>query len=351
MKIQDTSVSISNEKESFDGSTVELGVGGIKHRFYKTDVAIPHFPGGLEEALEWEIEFSSPPTSSTISFDVEFSPGLRFCYQGKLTSEEISNGAERPDEVVGSYAVYWKERNNEYGTGKFCHIYRPKLTDNNGQWTWAEISIDPALRRLTYKIDLAWMSSAAYPVVLGGTKLGKTDVGGSTTQAYDDTEYYIDVGTAVSSGTIDNLAVRNADPNIRTNYKLMLYDTAADKPKNLLEYTTQQNPWGGHTWHIVPSSQMTQGYSIVSGTHYWVGAWFDGGNGDFAYDADATSEGAWYDGRSYSDVAPQNPAVLSTHILDGNRVSAYVEYTAAATPPSGGSGMSLPLRQIVIRRK
>jgi hypothetical protein len=155
-KLENKNVVVDAETEVLANDKVEITVAGITQRFYSKDVAIAHLPGGKDEALEWEIEFSSQPPVSSFSLGIDFSPGLRFCYQGELTQEEIDHGAVRPDEVVGSYAVYWDKMNNQYKAGKFCHIYRPKLTDDNGDWVWVDIDIDPVLKKMPF-ILLCWV--------------------------------------------------------------------------------------------------------------------------------------------------------------------------------------------------
>ena len=63
---------------------------------------------GLEgDSFEVEIILNEPPATNVISMTLQ-SKGLDFFYQPPLTLEEIKRGASRPDNVVGSYAVYHK---------------------------------------------------------------------------------------------------------------------------------------------------------------------------------------------------------------------------------------------------
>ncbi|MBW1915147.1 MAG: hypothetical protein JRI86_09435 [Deltaproteobacteria bacterium] len=82
-----------------------------------------------------EIEVVYPDVSSVpniIELDLLYPDGLNFFYQGPLSQEAIKKGNERPENVVGSYAAYWKEQNNKYKTGKFCHIYAMYFVDAKG---------------------------------------------------------------------------------------------------------------------------------------------------------------------------------------------------------------------------
>ena len=63
------------------------------------------------------------------------SPGFRY---------KIDDGEDRPENVIGSYAIYHKTKVNyctncgtlNYATGKFGHFYRPKIIDKDGNWVW-----------------------------------------------------------------------------------------------------------------------------------------------------------------------------------------------------------------------
>ena len=76
------------------------------------------------------------------------SKGLDFFYQPPLTQKEIDEGAFRPENVVGSYAVYASEQKTNYvggklyRTGKVGHIFRPKIIDSAGTEVWGKLNID-----------------------------------------------------------------------------------------------------------------------------------------------------------------------------------------------------------------
>ena len=145
---------VGPEVEKFEDDRVELAVGNNTHRY--------SLVGG---GLSYEVIFTQRPVSNEVRFNMLFPEGLMFWYQPPLTQEEIDEGAERPENVVGSYAVYWKKRDNKYKTGKFCHIFRPRLVDAWGEWIWGEVEV--LERRLIFKMDAEWLDNAHYPVVLG----------------------------------------------------------------------------------------------------------------------------------------------------------------------------------------
>ncbi len=159
--------SVTTESEEFIADKVSLKVGNNTHRCY-----------ALENGdLEYEIEYESRPTYDVETFDLAFPEGLEF---GKsLTKEknwerdsmglswsEYSDKVTLPDNAINSYSVYWSKGNNQYKTGKFCHIYRAELIDANGDRSWCDMDIDPATKKMEVVMDGAWLDNAVYPVIL-----------------------------------------------------------------------------------------------------------------------------------------------------------------------------------------
>jgi hypothetical protein len=145
------------------------------HIYEKPDV-------GEDGGLELEILLKEKPKSNVFEFSIQ-TKGLDFFYQPELTEKEKDEGATRPENVVGSYAVYHKEKQGnypdiEYKTGKFCHIYRPKVTDAKGNEVWGELNIDVDSKLLTVTVDEKWLEKAVYPVIIDPT-FGYASVGSS----------------------------------------------------------------------------------------------------------------------------------------------------------------------------
>lgn len=143
--------------------------------------------------FEFEVILKQRPQTNQVVLDIE-TRGLRFCYQPPLTQEEIAQGEFRPENVVGSYAVYHAGRGNlhasvqqaeRYKCGKAFHIYRPKITDAKGDWVWAELNIDEAKGKLIITVDQNWLDEAVYPVVVDPT-FGYETMGASEIYTGDD---------------------------------------------------------------------------------------------------------------------------------------------------------------------
>jgi ASC-1-like (ASCH) protein len=138
----------------------------------------------IEEGQEFEIVLKEKPLTNKVQFTIQ-DKGVEYFYQPALTPEEIERGANRPENVVGSYAVYASENKvnyvggKEYKTGKVGHIYRPRIEDLNGDWTWGELNIEKGL--LTVTIPQEFLDKAVYPVRhAAGLTFGYTSVGANT---------------------------------------------------------------------------------------------------------------------------------------------------------------------------
>src|SRR3990167_6658 len=125
---------------------------------------------GEDGGFEIEVVLNEKPATNVFDFAIDGADSLDFFYQPELTAEEIAEGAERPENVVGSYAVYHKTKANHrigstnYATGKAFHIYRPKAFDANGVETWAELNYDSGALSVT--VPQKFLDNALYPVII-----------------------------------------------------------------------------------------------------------------------------------------------------------------------------------------
>lgn len=135
--------------------------------------------------FEFEVVLKEKPVSNQIVFDIQ-AQGLRFSYQPPLTQGEIDKGTIRPDNVIGSYAVYHAIRGNSHGnnvdaekykTGKAFHIYRPHLVDAVGSEAWADLNIFNGV--LAIILPQQFLDEAVYPVTVD-PDFGYTAIGGSS---------------------------------------------------------------------------------------------------------------------------------------------------------------------------
>lgn len=160
--------------------SVEWSRAGRTARFYPVASDDEH------GAFEFDVVLDGPPSSNRLDFTLNFKDA-DFYYQGELTAEEIKEGCRRPENVVGSYAVYASTAKTnyvggkEYRTGKLGHIYRPRVRDAKGAEVWGVLAIDAAAGVLSITIPQAFLDSAVYPVTVDPT-FGYTTQGGTALQ-------------------------------------------------------------------------------------------------------------------------------------------------------------------------
>lgn len=159
---------ITNKVATLSSGVVSQTVGIEKDEFYVDK----------NGKLKFDTVFISKPPVLKLVYDITFSAGVEFFYQGELTSSEIAEGVIRPENVVGSYAVYCNKKHNKYKTGKLFHIYRQFVVDANGAKEWCDMEYKDG--KLTVTLPKAFMDKAVYPVRLDPT-FGYNTAGGSST--------------------------------------------------------------------------------------------------------------------------------------------------------------------------
>jgi len=317
----------------YDTPTIQTSQDKIKWisgkreaHFYEIGASQDH-PGG---AYEFEVVLKERPASNVVEFSIQ-TKGLEFLYQPALTPEEIEQGAFRPENVIGSYAVYYKdcpanyEGGKLYRTGKAFHIYRPKIEDAKGNWTWGELRVDEKQGTLAVTIPWEFLDEAVYPVMVDPT-FGYTTVGG--TNFTPDADNHLngskftspsDTGTATSislytgdagnfySGNMKGVIVKESDLNIVTNAITPRISCA------------KEFAWRTGTFASSPT--------LSPSTSYILGFVNEGTNLEVKYDSDANLIRFVDTSNSYS--SPSNPTDGSFN--NYQKFSIYCTYTASAS--------------------
>ena len=182
--------------------------------------------------LKWDIEFGECPKSLTLSWEIKCSDAIEFYYQGPLTEEEIKDGCVRPDEIVGSYAVYCNKANNKYKTGKLCHIPRPFVIDANGSREWCDMLITDGV--LTITLPELFMQSAVYPVRLDPT-IGYTTAGASSAASSRYLESINDSVTMPVNGTASKVYAYMKGSGADHSALLGFYNASSGLPASLVD--------------------------------------------------------------------------------------------------------------------
>jgi hypothetical protein len=129
------------------------------------------------EKFEYDIILNREPEGNKLYLTIEGWENFDFFRQPDLTGPEV---------LRGSYAVYKKEPviNSpiyHVGTGKLCHIHRPKIIDAHGREVWGDVHIERGIMTIT--IPEGWLGEAKYPVIVDPI-IGSTTVGAYTTYKY-----------------------------------------------------------------------------------------------------------------------------------------------------------------------
>ena len=349
-------VTVGDEKETYLSDKLSLEVGNTTDVWYLD----------AEGNFKWDIEYAIDPRPLPGADHVEEwaltnSQELRFHYQdtleadwnklqkngklfGKTLAEFLADG-NRPDKVVGSYAVYGDKKHHarradgttiaNYATGKVAHIYRPLCIDADGKKAWGVLNISGS--ELSITIPASFLDTAAFPVTLDPT-IGYTTAGG-TNQTSDD--YYLfsrfsapasgdaNPGTLYAygekfGGGTDGTGGAYADNagTAASQSKLSSSDAA-------LTWTTTLG------WH---SAAITW-TGIVASTDYWVGTY----NDRIYYYYDTTGTGGYEDFEYYqvawTDGTLDDPFGSPSSV--GFELSVYLDYTT-----SGGGGIEILRRRI-----
>ena len=133
------------------------------------------------------------------------------------------------------------KKNNKYQSGKFCHIYRPKLIDANGKEIWANLNISSGIEKImTITVDNGWLQTAKYPVIIDPT-FGYTTKGG-TAYAMNNTYTYANNVAFSSAQTIETLEawVRNIT-ELTTHNMCMAYYTSDGTPNVLVQSSGEES--------------------------------------------------------------------------------------------------------------
>lgn len=287
--------------------------------------------------LEIEVVLKEKPISNVIEFSIE-TKGLDFFYQPELEDSEVEEVVERekisieeakrryrPENIVGSYAVYHSEKqgnytNVEYKTGKFCHIYRPLVKDSKGSEIWGKLNVDVENKLLTITIDEKWLESAVYPVIVDPT-FGYSSIGASSESFSNPYSNSGGCKFTGSAGTIDSMSVYFSCPAPGTGFGL---------------YTNGGTLKEGNDWAIDSNSSagwITEnftGTTSVSAEDY-VLVW---GNINTAitvyYDSGTSGQGKYPSSNPFSNWAFASSITFSASTTS-RKFSAYINYTVGAS--------------------
>lgn len=308
---------IGKETLATENDKIKWSKGNKTARFYEIEPN-EDYPEG---AFEFDIELSQKPKTNKIEFSLN-TKGVDFFYQPALTQQEIDEGAFRPENVVGSYAVYaseqktnWKD-GKEYKVGKVGHIYRPKIFDATGARVWGILSIDKEAGKLTVEIPQEFLDKAVYPVVVDPT-FGYTTQGASSDSIYNIIKGSVFAG---ASGTLTKLSICVSNANSNWLRMGMYLHSDSSRVINATNSTDGYATRAKNFYHT--ASTLSVAISAVN--YVLVGSQNDTGSYIY-YDAGDANQGH-YQGSYFPD-----PASFTEN---NNKYSIYATYTAGGGGPT-----------------
>jgi hypothetical protein len=318
-------ITTENEKIVYDKQKIKI-------EFYNLPLQEELEEGGYE----FNITLKEKPVSNVISLSLN-TKNVNFYYQDELTQDEIDRGFERPDNIVGSYAVYHanpplnRVGGKLYKTGKMGHIPKPKIIDSVGNWVWGELFIDPVAELLTVTIPQSFLDTATYPVhhaaglTFGYTTIGSS-IGGATLNYILAHSRY----TPDSNGTADSISIYYTGVASGSKSTAGFYLAPTNYPTALVggaaEITNTNNDWNVYTL----SSE-----SVSAGTYYRVS--FQTGVADSKPKYDSLGGGSGFNDyfkfRAYTAGSMPNPFPSSALEESNLQWSSYITYTGAPIYP------------------
>lgn len=326
-----TKPTITTVKDKIVWTNVEKDI-----KFYDLPISEEHPEG----AYEFEIILKEKPKTNRIEFTLN-TKGLDFYYQSELTQEEKDRGDVRPENVVGSYAVYASENKvnyvggKEYKCGKVGHIFRPKVVDAKGTEVWGELNVDAAQGILSVAIPQDFLDKAVYPVRhAAGFTFGFTGTGATESSIGVNYASFVNGTPADGDGTVQTVSMYGRDASGSTAVKAVIWL----KSNNTIIAagvggTVSINSSVAQWWNMTYSTEPT----VTNGEVYQVG--FIPNNTASAYrdsHASQTPPLGGYDLNSYT-----TPTSLSSPYGNSTyKYSIYATYTA-------GGGATTSIKSLI----
>ena len=300
----------------------------VQSNFYAIDPSDTLPEGGYEI----EVILNEKPDTNVVQFTIQ-DKGVRYEYQPALTQDEIDEGDIRPDNVIGSYAVYASEQKQnivggkEYKCGKIGHIYRPKIVDAEGTEVWGELLIENGILSVTIPQD--FLDNAVYPVKhAAGLTFGYMTIGTAGYTPFSGNIRAYGPWTPASNGKAVSVSVYNS-ANDNPGVTFCIYNDSSGYPGSMLAETT------GHTSTVISwnTFNLTTSPSVSAGTYYWPGG--EASGTDFTTQWDTiNSVSQYYKANTYSAGNLPNPFPAGATQAAYRAYSIYITYNLAATTNS-----------------
>ncbi len=313
-------VATQDKSLSFENNKIKFGTPKMNFEMYEYTEG----EGGYKYI--WYL--NEKPVSNIVEFDIETS-GLDFFYQPELTTEEITQGMIRPEDVIGSYAVYHSTKGKmndingkDYKVGKAFHIFRPHLIDANGLEAWGNLHIENGI--YSVEIPQDFLDKAVYPIKSNDT-FGYEGVGGSTLWSANVIRAYRFTGAV---GTGNSMSANIASIDTKKTKMAIYLDSDNSRIDTTSEYTTSGYP--GTIW----ITQNLASSPTLSAVSYLLAVWSSGASSPGQTNGISFDTGS-IDNSRYDD---ETYGTWPTTFADTEETNDYRYFIYTTYTPSGGGG-------------
>lgn len=295
-----------------------------------------------------------PKKPKTNVFPLDFgSDNLKFYYQPPLTEEFKAGYSQefqrdilvgetqvvdldgnvlvgRPDNVVGSYAVYHATRGNihhskedakKYKCGKAFHWYRPLIWDAVGKKCWGELNVDLKVGIRTVTIPRDFLDSAVYPVTIDDTFGFDPESHPNTSSSTGNIIYGNDYTSGVAGVAVSMSFYSDTEESSNT-WRPCLYLVS---DHSLIDYGAEHVHASNPGWE---AQALTQSGVIPASTEFHLGIWFKSLT---TYFYDAVGLTRFYDAEGYHATNPPVNPLVPTYSGD-RKIGIYCTYTPEVGP-------------------
>lgn len=283
-----------------------------------------------------DILLNEKPKTNRFCYDIVGAENYDFFYQAPLTEQEIAEGASRPPEIEGSYAVYHKTLKNHilgqenYATGKVMHIPRPQVWELENEAAtkeWAELSYNNGELCVTARQE--FLDNANYPVridpTFGYTTAGATSNGSTAIQC--------GFASTTESGAVSSITAYTQDTSSPfSNMGMAMYTSTGTVPSNTIPDVFLAEDSGNYTFVSTTADWYTTNvsYSVSASTDYWLCIYMSNTTGSEAIYYDAVTGYDLIIKSSTFETWPNPLGTVSSKVTN-SRVSIYATYTTSAT--------------------
>ena len=264
-------------------------------------------------SFEFDITINEKSADGKYRFGFPFeSEELTFYYQPELTEQEKGSPyfMERPDSVVGSYAVYHSSKRDDYihadgteeryGTGKVFHIFPAKAWDSFADTVKPKIEIDTLIDSIYVSVDSTWLANAVYPVTID-PEFGNNSSGTSVSSQPAPYNVNAIVGngytyTASAGDVVTEIHVHAYTYGGDQTLSVGLYEMGLSNPDDVA-LTDEVITVTDHASPGSDNSLTGLSFSMTSGTEYAIAYGFGDGTVRISYDSGTKN-------LSYDDTQP-----------------------------------------------